>query len=67
MLQSAIFADLQVNNFGIPTVRLTPRLPLIRWTRVSFASLFARLGHGESQASLRALNAHLRRDIGLLD
>ena len=62
MLQSAIFADLQVNSFGIPTVRLVPRLPVTGWAKGSFSQMSAWLrdlsGRGDA-----ILSAHLRRDI----
>lgn len=61
MLQSAIFADLQVNNFGIPTVRFAPHLPVIGWAKVSFAQVIGWLRGNQSDLDL--LSAHLRRDI----
>lgn len=64
MLQCAIFADLQVNSFGIPTVRLTPQLPLGAWAKGSF-SLFTAWVRGGSSREIASLNPHLRRDIGL--
>ena len=68
MLQSAIFADLQVNNFGIPTVRFTRALPLLSWAQGSFARLSARLrGQSMPTTSVDLLSTHLRRDIGLID
>ena len=67
MLQSAIFADLQVNNFGIPTVRFTPRLPIVGWAKVSFSQIAHRLRGLGSTMRVDNLSGHLRRDIGLTD
>lgn len=66
MLQSALFANLQVNNFGIPTVRFASPMPLLRWAGASFARLRGWAGDGREQSDLRRLGAHIRRDIGLL-
>ncbi len=65
MLQSAIFADLQVNNFGIPTVRFATPMPLLRWARGSFAQALGWLYDAREPSDLQRLSAHLRRDIGL--
>lgn len=65
MLQSAIFADLQVNNFGIPTVRFATPMPLLRWARGSIAQLLGWLYDAREPGDLQRLGPHLRRDIGL--
>ena len=67
MLQSAIFADLQVNNFGIPTVRFTPRLPLATWAKGSLSHLSALLRGTEAPTNVQVLSDHLKRDMGLID
>lgn len=65
MFQSAFFADIKVNNFGIPTVRFVTPLPLLRWAKASFARLLNRVRDVREPADLQRLSAHLRRDIGL--
>ncbi len=67
MLQSAIFADLQVNNFGIPTVRLVPTLPILSWAKVSFSQISLWLRNPRAQQTVDRLNDHLLRDIGIDD
>ena len=66
MLQSAIFADLQVNSFGIPTVRFTPSLPLMSLVRDSFSAAREWLRAMAPGNDVSLLNDHLRRDIGLV-
>lgn len=66
MFQSAFFANLQVNNFGIPTVQFAAPMPLLRLGRASFAWLAGLLDDAREPADLQRLSAHLRRDIGLL-
>lgn len=66
MFQSAIFANLQVNNFGIPTVRFATKVPLLRWAKASFDGLVGYLADAREAADLQRLGTHIRRDIGLL-
>lgn len=65
MLQSAFFANLQANNFGIPTVRFAAPGPLPRWAKASFSQLLGWLHDIRRPGDLERLGAHLRRDIGL--
>ena len=65
MFQSAFFADLKINNFGIPTVRFATPVTLLRWAKGSFAQMLNSCDDSREPAALQRLSAHLRRDIGL--
>lgn len=66
MFQSAIFANLQVNNFGIPTVRFATTTPLLRWAKSSFDGLVDYIADAREAADLQRLGTQTRRDIGFL-
>lgn len=66
MFQSAIFANLQVNNFGIPTVRFAGPAPLMRWIGASFTQVMHWVGDAREAGDRQRLSAQVRRDIGLL-
>lgn len=66
MTHTAFVADLQVKNFGIPTVRFAPRAPRLRWAKARVVQLAGWFGDVREARDLQRLGAPLRRDIGLL-
>lgn len=65
MLQSAIFSDLQVNNFSIPSLRSATPVPRPRQARGRLAALLGWFYDAREPVDLQRLSPSLRRDIGL--
>ena len=65
MLQSSIYADLHIQDFGYSYVSRLTALPTKLTAKISFERVFHWFRDAAGHNDLAGLNAHLRRDIGI--